>query len=178
MNPRLVATVWVLVTLDCALIGYRLAMGRTARLDKRRYHQIASARGALLGQAPLAAVTALGVLVVVRGGEEVATEFNSAMSRFIAAGGAYAGLILVASAMCSLRSVRVRTVASVVIFGPLTLLRPAVVILTVAFAVGRHPTPGLALVGLTVVIPGVCLEMVLDRRIARRLVLHADGHTH
>ncbi len=50
MNGRALAAFWILVSLDCSLMGYRLAMGRSALLDKRRYHQRRSLRAAAVGQ--------------------------------------------------------------------------------------------------------------------------------
>lgn len=170
MNPALVATVWALVALDCALMGYRLEMGRSALLDKRRRYQRASVRAGVGATVPLTAVTAIAVVLVERGGPETAAAFDSAMGRFVVVGGAYAAIILGTWALCALPSLTVQTGASVVVFGPLTLLRPAVVVLTVAAAVGPDPSVELVLVGLLVAVPGVTIEPVLDRRIARALV--------
>ena len=170
MNPWLVSAVWALVVLDCALMGYRLAMGRSALLDKRRAHVRASVRAGLAGLVPLSLVTAVAVVLVERGGASTAAAFDDAMVRFVVVGGAYAALILGASALCAIPSVVVRTAASVVIFGPLTLLRPAVVVLTVAVAVGPDPSAALVAVGLLVAVPGVAIEPLADRRIAAGLV--------
>ncbi len=167
MNPVLVGGVWLLVSLDCALMGYRLAMGRSTLLRKRRYFQLATVRGGLLGLVPLAAVRSVGVVLVERGEPTVATGFDQAMGRFLIVGGCYASLILGASMLCALPSVTVRTAASVMIFGPLTLLRPLVVVLTIAVSLGPRPSTELIALGLLVAIPGVAIEPLLDRRIVR-----------
>jgi hypothetical protein len=168
VNPLLVVGVWVLVTLDCALMGLRLALGRSALLDKRRALQWATVRAGLLGQVPLAVVTAVAVSLVGRGGADTAAAFDDAMVRFCGIGGAYAAAILATSALCLLPSVAVRSAASVIIFGPLTLLRPAVVVATVGGALGTDPPAELLVVGLLVAVPGVAIEPVLDRRAAAR----------
>ena len=170
MNPWLVAGVWGLVTLDCALMGYRLAMGRSALLDKRRAHRSAASRAAIAGQIPLALVVLVAAVLAGRGGPVVGSALDDAMRRFIAVGGSYAALILGTWAFCALRSVAVRTVASVLVFGPFTLLRPLVVILTVVIAVGTDPSAELVVLGLLVVAPGIGLEPVLDRRIAQQIL--------
>ena len=175
MSPELVAGVWALVTLDCTLLGYRLAMGRSALLDKRRYHLRASLRAGLAGQIPLIAVIVLAVLFAHSGGSAVTTAFDEAMRRFIVVGGSYAALILGTWALCAFRSVTVGTVASVLVFGPLTLLRPVVVVLTVGVAIGPNPPTALVVVGLLVVVPGIGLEPVLDRRIAKQLLAPLSG---
>jgi hypothetical protein len=141
-----------------------------AVLDKRPYHQLTSVRAGLAGQIPLVAMIGLAVVLAQRGGSTVTTAFDDAMGRFIAVGGSYAALILGTWAFCVFRSVTVRTVASVLVFGPFTLLRPIVVIATVGFALGPNPPPALLVVGLLVVVPGIALEPTLDRRIARQLL--------
>jgi hypothetical protein len=170
MNLLLVACVWALVTLDCTLMGYRLAMGRSAALDKRRYHLVASLRAGLAGQLPFICVLAIAVVLADRGGPSVTVAFNDAMGRFIIVGGSYAALMLGAWAFCILRSVTVATIASVLVFGPFTLLRPAVVVLTIGIAVGPSPPAALLVVGLLIAIPGIALEPLLDRRIAKQLL--------
>jgi len=169
MSPWLVAGVWLLVTLDRALMGYRLAMGRSGLLDKRRSYQRATVGAGLLGQLPLAAVTVVAVILVQRASAATAVEFNEAIGRFLVVGGCYAAIILATSTLCALPSVTVRTAASVIVFGPLTLLRPLVVVLTVAVAVGPNPSAQLAASGLLVAIPGVTNEPLLDRRFARTI---------
>lgn len=169
MNPVLIAGVWLLVTLDCALIGYRMAMGRSALLDKRHYYQRAIRNGALAGLVPLSVVTLAAVLLVSRAGPNVAVEFNNAMERFLIVGGCYAAIILAATSLCALPSVTVRTAASVIIFGPLTLLRPLVVVLTIGAALGSSPSAPLAAIGLLIAVPGIAIEPILDRRTARQL---------
>lgn len=173
MNPALVAAVWALVTVDCAFMGYRLAMGRVAVLDKVAYHRRAALRAALAGQGPLAVVVAVAVVVAERGGPATGRDLDDAMGRFIVVGGVYAVVIVGTWALCAIPSVTVRTAANVVVFGPLTLLRPLVVAATVVVAVGPDPSVALVAVGLLVIVPGVVVEPLLERRIARHLVAPA-----
>ena len=84
--------------------------------------------------------------------------------------GLVTSVILAASALCAFPSVTLRTAASVVIFGPLTLLRPLVVVATVVYAVGLDPSPPVLLVALIVAIPGIAIEPILDHRIAMGLL--------
>jgi uncharacterized integral membrane protein len=169
MRPGLVAAIWLLVTLDCALMGFRLAMGRSAAIDKRRYYRRAAVRAGLMGQVAIGAVTTVAVVLAHSGGTTTTGAFNRAMPRFILIGGGYAALILGASALCAFPSVTLRSALSVVIFGPLTLLRPVVVIVTVGYAVWSEASAPIIVVALLVAVPGVVIEPLLDRRIARRL---------
>jgi hypothetical protein len=144
-------------------------MGRNALLDKRRYYQWSSVRAGLLGQVPIAAVTGLALVLVVTGPVGMGQQFDRAAVRLLWVGLPYAVVILAASALCALPSVTVRTAASVVVFGPLTLLRPLVAVAAVAVAVAPDPQWQLVVVGVLVVVPGVCFEPLVDRRIGRRL---------
>jgi hypothetical protein len=54
---------WLLATIDSALIGYREAAGRNALIDKRAYYRRALIRGALVGQVAVLIVGAAVVLV-------------------------------------------------------------------------------------------------------------------
>ena len=181
VNAWLVAAVWALVTLDCALMGYRLAMGRSGLLDKRRIHQHASIHGGLLGQVPLAAVTALTAVLVATGPGDLGRAFDQAMTRLLTVAWPYTALVLVGTALCALPSVSVRSAASVTIFGPFTLLRPVAVVAAVGYAVLPDPRWQVVLVGLLVVVPGVVTEPCADQVIAQRLVEAAHrrgGVTH
>lgn len=173
MSPAVLAVVWLLVSLDCALMGYRLAMGRSALLDKRARHRRASMRAALLGQPALAGMTLLAVGLVATGPTGLGAAFDDAMIRLLAVAVPYAAVLLAATALCLVPSRAVRTVATVTIFGPLSLFRPVLVIGAVGYAVLPDPQWPLVLMGALIVIPGVLVEPWIDLRIARRLVLDA-----
>jgi len=173
MNGQALAALWILVSLDCALMGYRLAMGRSALLDKRRYHQRRSLRAAAVGQPALAAVTLLTACLVAAGPVGIDGAFNAAMVRLLVVAVPYAACILATTAVCILPSVSARTAASIVIFGPFTLIRPLVVSIAVLYAVLPDPRWQLVLVGFIVAVPGVLLEPCLDRRISHNLLRRA-----
>ena len=170
MNPLLVAAVWVLVLLDCSLLGYRLALGTSGLIRKRRAHLAAAGRATLAGAAAGVVVTAVAAALVASDGTGLGDDLDAAMARLVVVGGIYAAIILGTWAMCVIPTVTVQTVASVLVFGPLTLLRPAIVVLAVAIAVLPDASPALVALGLLVAVPGVAVEPVLDRRIARQLV--------
>jgi hypothetical protein len=167
MNLQALAVLWILVSLDCALMGYRIAMGRAALLDKLRYHQRRSIRAAALGQPALAAVTVLATCLIIVGPDGTDAAFNDAMVRLLVVAVPYAACLLATTAVCILPSVSARTATSIVIFGPFTLARPVVVIVAVAYAVLPNPRWQLVLVGLLVLVPGVLFEPCVDRRISQ-----------
>lgn len=167
MNHQALAVLWILVSLDCALMGYRIAMGRSALLDKRRYHQRQSIRAAAFGQPALIAMTLLTASLIIVGPDGTDAAFNDAMVRLLVVAVPYAACLLATTAVCILPSVSARTAASIVIFGPFTLVRPVVVIVAVAYAVLPDPRWQLVLVGFLVLAPGVLLEPCIDRRISQ-----------
>ncbi len=167
MNLQPLAVLWVLVSLDCALMGYRIAMGRSALLDKRRYHQRRSLSAAALGQPALTAITLLTVFLIIAGPDGTDAAFNDAIVRLLVVALPYAVCLLATTAVCILPSVATRTAASIIIFGPFTLVRPVAVIVAVAYAVLPDPRWQLVLVGFLVLAPGVLFEPCIDRRISQ-----------
>lgn len=95
------------------------------------------------------------------------------MARLPAVALPYAACILATTAVCIPPSVSARTAASIVIFGPFTLIRPVVVSVAVLYAVLPHPKWQLVLVGLTVAAPGVLVEPSIDRRISNNFLRRA-----
>jgi len=174
VSTPLVAAVWALVSLDCGLMGYRLAMGRSGLVDKRRAHLRASLRAIALGQLPLAGIVVLAELFV-RHEDLAAADVDTAMRRLVVAGGAFAVLILGTWALVAVPSVPVRAAANVIVFGPFTLLRPPIVVATVAFAVWGHASTPLLVIAALVVIPGVLVEPLADLRLARRALDPPNG---
>jgi len=171
VNRQALAVLWILVTLDGALMGYRLAMGRSALLDKRRYHQRRSLGAAVAAQPALIAVTVFATGLIAAGPADTAAAFNDAVARLLVVAVPYATCILATTALCLVPSVAVRTAASIIIFGPFSLARPLVVIGAVAYAVLPDPRWPLVLVGFLVLVPGIFLEPCLDRQISATVLL-------
>lgn len=169
MNPWLVACIWALATLDASLMGYRLSMGRSARIAKGRWHRRAALGWLVAVQPAIVAVALLAAVLVARGDPSVADGFDTAMARFSVIGGAYATVILLATALLVVPSVTVRAGASVVVFGPMTLLRPVVVTAALVAALAGNASGPLVAVALLVGVPAVAIEPLVDRRIRRSL---------
>ena len=171
MTVAAVGVAWLLVSLDLALMGYRVAWGTSALLDNRRRHRRAALGLAAAGQpAVLATVAAATALHGRDPGMAAAVE--DALERLLWISIPYALLIGAASLALLVRSVDIRSTASVVVFGPLTLIRPVVVLAATVGAVApdaldHPPLLALASAGAT---GGVGLEVVLNRRAAARLL--------
>jgi hypothetical protein len=169
MNAALVAAAWLIATLDCALMGYRLVMGRSALLNQRSARQRAAARAALIAQPAIAAVTTTTVVLSSSGPASIQS-FDAALGRFLLIAAPYTLIILATTALCALPSPEIRTAANVLIFGPFSLLRPVIATSAVLFAVLPNPHWQLVVVGTIVLIPALLLEPYLNHRITHQLL--------
>ncbi|MEV6209008.1 hypothetical protein [Kitasatospora sp. NPDC051914] len=140
----------LLAVLDAAFAGFRASAGRDARIRKRQANLRAARRGLLVG-APLLPAAAL-----VAGAVLVAADDRTARFRELVAAGDRAALVVVPYALVVfaglgcylLGSFRVGTLAMVIGLGPLTMLRPLVVVGAVA-AAGWHSPAGAAVTATT-----------------------------
>ena len=154
------ALLWLLATIDSAFIGYREAAGRSALIDKRAYYRHALFRGAIFGQL---AVLIVGVITAVA---LVSSSNISALYSSIEVVGArmlmvyvpYALILLITFCIRALPSVDIRSITSVLIFGPFTFIRPLVVLAGALWGVAGAPS--VATIALTMVI--VCLMLSLE----------------
>jgi hypothetical protein len=127
---------YVLATIDGALVGYRLAGGRSALVDKRSYYRRSILRGALLVQ-PAIGVAAFVVVLLLM----VATDSGQLTRELVAMGGRmlqvyvpYAALVLGTLALRAVPSINLRVATSVTVLGPATALRPVVMVAGVLWA--------------------------------------------
>ncbi|HEU4594756.1 MAG TPA: hypothetical protein VFS10_06275 [Pyrinomonadaceae bacterium] len=168
----IVLLLWALATLDAAFIGYREAAGRNALIDKRAYYRHAMMRGALIGQAAvglLAVATGVALLVspeplkLVRDLQEVG-------GRMLVVYLPYALIVLITFAVRAAPSVDLRSITSVVIFGPFTLARPVVAVAGLAWGLLSAPRFASLLLGVLALSLMLGLEFVLGRLRARALI--------
>lgn len=144
---RVALGLYLLATLDCTLTGFRAAAGRSGLVRKRRFVAAALGRGFWAGQ-----------LAVVAGGVPLAAWLLLSSDRAALwadlerAGGwllqvyvPYAVIILATFVVRGIPSVDVRSITSVLFFGPLTFLRPPVLAAGLVLGVIAVPRPGLGL---------------------------------
>ena len=163
---------WLLATIDSAFIGYREAAGRNALIDKRAYYRRALIRGALLGQV---AVLIVGVitavtLIVSDDARALFTNMESVGARMLTVYVPYALILLLTFLVRAFPSVDIRSITSVLIFGPFTFIRPVVVLAGAVW--GIVAAPGAVTVVLTVLIVSLMLGLgqVLSWMRSRRLI--------
>jgi hypothetical protein len=148
---------YLLATCDTAFCGYRAEAGWNARLFKWGYYLRAMGRGVLWGQLAVAlAGSAAGLLVVSSPSPgQLLDDYAEAGGRLLQVYLPFAGVIGLAFALRTLPSVDLRSLTSVLVFGPLTLLRPPVALAGVAWALLHVPRAEVA------VMTAVALPMIL-----------------
>jgi hypothetical protein len=130
MTAAVAAVLLLLAVADGAFAGFRASAGRTGLIRHRRSDYRAAVRGAGLAGVLLAPVLAVMCAEAVRpGGLE---DYARAGTAMLAIYGPAALVVLVALAGYTVLSWRLRYLASALVLGPFTLLRPGVAILGAA----------------------------------------------
>jgi len=114
-----------LAFVDGTLCGFRAAAGRNPRIFMTGYYRRALVRGAVFAVATIAVflLVALGLV-----GAGVAwTELELTAARLVMVYGAFASLVLLALGLYLVGSFDFAVLASVLVLGPFTLLRPWVI---------------------------------------------------
>lgn len=176
MTPLLLAS---LAVVDAAFAGFRAAAGRNARIFKFGYYRQSLQRGALAGVglvAVLAALTALALVCVADPARQYA-ELVLVGARMLWVLGAYAGLVISALLVYALADWDLRSLATVAILGPFTLLRAWVIALAsaVGLAAGVGPVTWALTLGSCAAV--VLLGRALDRWYARRSDVLQNRHS-
>lgn len=153
------ALLWLLATVDSAFIGYREAAGRNALIDKRAYFRHALIRGALFGQLAvlIVGVTTVIVLISVRDAGFLFSDLELIGARMLMVYVPYAVILLITFCVRAIPSVDIRSITSVLIFGPFTFIRPLVVLVGAVW--GVVAAPGAITIALTVLIVTLMLGL-------------------
>jgi hypothetical protein len=160
---------WLLATVDSTFIGYREAAGRSALIDKRAYFRQAMIRGAIAGQAAVAIVglVAVGMLATTPQPARLLETFEQVAARMLIVYVPYALIITITFFIRAIPSVDIRSITSVLVFGPFTLIRPLVVLAGAIWGLLASPTISVGLLIGLIVSLMLGMEYVLDRLRAR-----------
>lgn len=160
---------WLLATVDSTFIGYRDAAGRNALIDKRAYFRRAMLRGAVAGQIAVAIVglAAVGMLATTPQPVRLFETFEQAATRMVIVYVPYALILTITFFIRAIPSVDIRSITSVLVFGPFTLIRPLVVLAGAIWGLLAAPTPRVGLLLGLIVSLMLGMEYVLDRLRAR-----------
>jgi hypothetical protein len=138
-----------LSVLDGGFAGYRDAAGRDGRVFKDQFYRRAVRRGLRHGLA-VTALVGLVVVALVATSQDPVARLTSLLVPARVLGlvlGGYASVVLLALAVWMVAEADLRTLASVTVLGPFTLLRPPVMV--VAAALGLWDAPDLVSQGVT-----------------------------
>jgi L-asparagine transporter-like permease len=156
---------WLLATVDSTFIGYREAAGRNALIDKRAYFRRAMIRGAVAGQIAVAivGVVAVGMLATTPQPGRLFEMFEQVAARMLIVYVPYALILTITFFVRAIPSVDIRSITSVLVFGPFTLIRPLVVLAGAIWGLLAAPTIRVGLLIGLIVSLMLGMEYVLHR---------------
>jgi hypothetical protein len=163
-----VALLALLVVVDGAFSGFRVAAGCNGRIGKRAYYAAATLRGAGVSTA-LLAVNVLIAWLLVRSAADPAstwTRFQEAATVLVRVYGAYATLTLGTLVFYVLPIGEYRLLTSVLVLGPMTLIRPLVIVVGLVLAVADGHEPRVAIMAVFAGVTALGCERWLRRRYA------------
>ena len=160
---------YLLATLDGGLCGFRAFAGRSALIYKRRYYARAVVRGTVAAQVAsfLSLFVLLLTVAVSNHRAELRTDLESAAGRMLWVFLPYAAAVVINLALRALPSTDIRASTSVMFLGPLTGLRPFVMVGGVLYGIWSARLLETRLLGVFVLVVMLSLEAFLDRIAAR-----------
>jgi hypothetical protein len=170
---------WLLATVDSAFIGYREAAGRNALIDKKDYYRHALIGGALFGQLAVLTAGAFAAIALARANDARAlfADMELVAARMLSVYVPYAIIILITFLIRAVPSVDIRSITSVLIFGPFTFLRPVIVLAGAVW--GALAARNAITIALTALV--VCLMLGLEHALSwlrlrgRKLLARRDS---
>lgn len=168
---------WLLATVDSAFIGYRDAAGRNALIKKRQYYRHAIFRGALFGQLAVAIAGIVAIMMLLLSPEpaRLFADFEQVATRMLMVYVPYALILTITFFIRVMPSVDVRSITSVLVFGPFTLVRPLVVMAGAIWGLLGAPTIHVLLLMVLIVSLMLGMEYALDRLRARGFFYETKG---
>jgi hypothetical protein len=137
MVPLLLA---VLAFIDGTLCGFRAAAGRNPRIFTWTYYRAAMGRGAKLSAVTLAAFSAACAALVLLGPEGTWPSMLETATVLVRVFGVFATLTLVALGLYLVGNFDFGVLATVLVLGPFTLLRPWTIVLGALYAAATAST--------------------------------------
>jgi hypothetical protein len=130
-------TLYLLALIDGLLCGLRTSMGRCPLIRKRAYYRQAAVRGVAAAQVvSIAALAGLLITVSVsRHRDVLRNDLEAAAGRMLWVFVPYAALVLFNLALRAVPSTDIRSATSVFMLGPLTFIRPYVMVAGMAYGI-------------------------------------------
>jgi hypothetical protein len=155
-----------LVFFDALLTGFRAAAGRDGRIAKGAYYREALVRGMAAAVLIVAAHAALAAVLVASAPDPAGTwrDLLRAGRDCVAVFGTFATLTIIAIAFWFVPNRALRLLPTLLVLGPLTLVRPLVIASGLTFAAIRTPTPSVWVFALAAAATMLTLERLLGRK--------------
>jgi hypothetical protein len=156
---------YALATVDGALVGYRVAGGRSALVDKTSYFRRAILRSALLVQPAIGVAVFVVVLLLLVAADsgQMTRELVVMGQRMLQIYVPYAVIVLGTLALRAVPSIDLRVATSVLVLGPATALRPYVMVAGVLWAALTSLRPEILLMATLLAGLMLAYEPLLDR---------------
>jgi hypothetical protein len=160
---------YLLALLDGLLCGLRASMGRYPPIQKRRYYMHAMFRGVVGAQiiSTLALIALVLTIIFYPHRDKLRADLEPAATRMLWIFLPYAALVLFNLALRLLPSTDLRSATSVIMLGPLTAIRPLVMIAGILYGISGSSLIATRLLALFVLALMLTLEVALNRRAAR-----------
>ena len=160
---------YVLALLDGLLCGIRTSMGRCPLIRKHAYYARAMVRGVIGAQlfSMIALAALLTVFALSSDRDFLRRDLELTAGRMLRVFGPYAALVILNLALRLVPSNDVRSATSVLMLGPLTAIRPLVMIVGVFYGIAGSSMIGTRILGILVLALMLSLEYLLNRRATR-----------
>lgn len=143
----------LLFALDASLVGYRSAAGRNPRVRKQAFYRHHAVRGLVAG----VVVDALIVVLVLALGVDPQPAARAMLQVFVP----YTIAVVLAMLLWFSRSLDLQVLASVLVLGPFTLVRPVLLVVGVVWGWWQTPTPAAAVIAAVLLVAGLGLGRIL-----------------
>ena len=155
---------YLLASLDGLLCGCRAWMGRCPLIRKHSYYAGALFQGFLGAQTVSALALLALVLVAAASGRhpELSAELQQAAGRMLRIFLPYTAVVLGSLTLRLIPSLDLRSVTSIFLLGPLTALRPAVMIVGILYGISASHMRATHLLGLIILALMLSLEFCLN----------------
>lgn len=160
---------YLLALLDGLLCGLRASMGRCPLIRKRTYYLRSCFHGIVGGQiiSTVALVALFLTAALSSHRDALQADLELASGRMLRIFIPYAALVLFNLALRLLPSTDIRSATSVLMLGPLTAIRPLIMIAGVLFGISNTHLMETRMLGLFILTLMLSLEFFLNRRAAR-----------
>ena len=151
----------VLAFIDGVLCGFRAAAGRNPRIFLWSYYGASMRRGAVFALFTIVLFLGAGLVLRAVGGEPAWSSLLAAAGKLVMVFGVYATLVLAALGLYLSSSFDLGVLASVIVLGPFTLVRPLIILAGGVWVAATSDTLGASAMSLAAALVMANFERIL-----------------